>query len=1059
MKENKNKKLEHNHFMDNYKLEIFEDPKIQSINRKNPRTYFFETESLGDSLKYNFNNRPRVRTLNGEWMFKYFDSPLHITKNDLISSNYEGFNPILVPLPWQMAGYGWMQYTNIIWPIPLIPPKVKTENPTGIYKKTFEIDSIDHKNSYILRFHNADSCIRVFVNDNEIGMTKGARYTSEFDIKKHIKIGSNSVMVICYQWSDGTYLEDQDQWRFSGLYRNVELVEEKNNIDDIHIKTILNGEQWTLKCNIALTTRSNVTIQLFNMSDELILSKEFKNWDVINFEEELQNIKPWTAETPNLYKLVISDLDKKWFITQRIGFRSIKADGKVFKINDKPIMIKGVNFHSHNSETGKAVSTKQIENELIKMKKFNINAIRTSHYPQPVEFYDLCDEMGFYVMSEADVESHGLEPTGYWDWLAENPSFEKAYVERATRLVHRDKNHPCIIMWSLGNEAGFGTNFAKMANSIREIDDTRLIHYEGDYEAEIVDVHSGMYTWTEPSKQQPTRRILDSIVTGYLTNNSYHPNWLTKPHIECEFAHAMGNGPGAFKDYFEYFYSHEAFFGGFVWEWFDHGIKSKDKDGKVYYKYGGDFGEDPHSGNFCIDGLILPDGTPSPALFEYKEVIAPVHTELINEQTIAITNRYDFKDTSELKFVLKVINSNGEIFFENELKDLYILARETVNIKVPKINKIANAYYWVQLETSTKNDTKWVKAGHIISVKEHELKPLEKQMIHNTKGEVKVTDNELHYLISASKLKLKLNKFNGRISDVFYDNELVILDGPKLNFWRATIDNDAAIMKNLWMNKYFVHLFSETLLKYDITKNKDTLKIRTDVLNCAVNQAWYFISSYSYTIYPDGRIDVSITGKPGGFLKGTEAMKETILSRASTWVGSPSSLSEIPNLDTIVPEMLPRIGVKFKLPKQYDSFTYFGKGPGETYSDSNTANPYGLYTQTSDESFTHYVFPQESGNKHKTVWTQIYGNTTPKVDIKSYDSKHRFDFSLLWYDDMDITKATHTNELKKNDYLTLNIDFKQNGLGSNSCGPFQMDKYKCKVEDFELKFTLNIKDN
>lgn len=1049
--------MKHYKIMEDYNFHDYENPLLQSSNRMPSRTYMRQYNDLKGALNFKISERGNIIDLNGKWDFKLFDSPLYINEKIIKNSSLLKMYKITVPLPWQMGGFGKMHYSDVWWTFPITPPKVISSNPTGLYRKNIFLKKIDKNNNYIIRFHNADSCIKLFVNSKEVGLTKGSRYTAEFNLDSYIVEGNNEILVVCYQWSDGSYVEDQDQWWFSGLYRNVEiLIEPKSFINDIFVKTHMidySNYELEVKINIKPELNRNLFISLYDLKNKLIFKKEVEHdRKKVIINEKLNNISNWNAEEPNLYTLIINDASNEWFIPQKIGFRDIKILKRQILINGKPIMFKGVNFHSHNPKTGKTVSVEQIEHDLKLMKKFNLNAVRTSHYPQIVEFYDYCDKLGLYVIDEADLEAHGFELTGDWSWTSNDKKFEKSYIERGIRMVERDKNHPSIIMWSLGNETGFGKNFIKMAEKIREIDDTRLLQYEGDFECLVSDVHSSMYTRIKIEGNDPKRRDLQSIIDGKVSDGSFHPNWLDKPHIECEFAHAMGNGPGSLKDYFDFFYKHnDIFAGAFVWEWYDHGIETKDKNGKIYYKYGGDFNDDPTNGPFCIDGLIMPNGKPSPSLFEYKEVIAPINTKLsLDEKSILITNRYDFKTFKDLKHELRIINSNGEIIFSEMINIETLTPGSSVKYKIPEFVKEINIYYWVQIITRNKNKNLFSSKNHQISIKEHELKFEEQEQINDNKLNVIEKETDYEILFEFENVKFTFSKIDGRLYNITKknSNKAIIKKGPQLNFWRGITDNDADEYKQKWMKQFFVHLFSESLIDYQIIRELNSLKIIVNTINGAVNQAWFFKSKYTYTLYSGGTINVDIEGKTSGLLFVTDEMANA--------AGSGSSTSIDPN--DLVPKMLPRIGVKLEIDKSMFNFKYFGKGPGESYSDSKSYNTYDLWNQTVDGAFTNYVHPQENGNKHKTLWTNIYDNKNDNtIKIESDSFKNRFDFSLHWYDDIDLTNANHTINLVKRKYLTLNIDYKQNGLGSNSCGPQPLEKYKCKFENFNLKFKLKIK--
>lgn len=1044
--------MQHYKTIEQFDFEIFEDPNIQSQNREKARAYFREYSSLKQALNFQIKDRGHILDLNGEWNFKLFNSPKEISDEMLKLSFTTDFSKIIVPLPWQMAGFGKMHYSDVWWTFPIIPPKVISSNPTGVYKREFNIDTLDNSLDYILRMHNADSCVRVFLNGYEVGMTKGSRYTAEFNLAKFIKKGINELALICYQWSDGSYLEDQDQWWFSGIYRNIEILfEPKNFVRDFFFKTKRNSaSEYEINLDVELKSKSNLKlcIDLYDQDQNLVFSdsKTFKS--KANFKTTIKKINEWSAEKPYLYTLIISDDSKSWFIPSEVGFCEISTNPnkkRVLLFNGKPLMFKGVNFHSHNPKTGKAISFEQIEKDLKIMKKMNINAVRTSHYPQSVEFYELCNRLGLYVIDEADLEAHGFELTGDWSWTSEDIKFEKSYIERVTRMVHRDKNHPCILMWSLGNETGWGRNFVKMAEAIRAIDTSRFIHYEGDFDCDVVDVHSNMYTRLEIGKHDAPRRDLAAVLKGQINKKKF-PKWLEKPHIECEFAHAMGNGPGSLKDYYDIFYSNEAFAGGFVWEWYDHGIEAIDEKGNIFYKYGGDFGDDPTNGTFCIDGLMMPDGTISPGLKEYKEVIAPLKIELAkDEKSLKITNRFDFLDFSNYDIKMQLIDSKGNKHFEQELEINSLKARKSTKVDIPKIKKEINTYYFVQVILSYKFDTQFAKKGDIVSIKDVELTAFEKAIVVNgDANNIDVQEKEFETIFKTKSLTIIFDKVYSEISKIYKDDQLIVEQGPKLNFWRGLTDNDADQYKQIWMKQFFVHLFSQTVVKTKVKKTKKCYEIYVQTINGAVNQAWYFLSDYKYQIFYDDTILVSVSGVPSGLLEVTKEM----VSRAG------SGSSTVIDPDDIYPKMLPRIGLKMKLAPSFEYFEYFGQGPGETYVDSTEANAYGLYSQSADSAFTNYVHPQESGNKHKTIWAQINNGSKTKFLIQPINKEARFDFSLTWYDDMHLTLAKHRNELCRDKNIHLNIDYKQNGLGSNSCGPLPMDKYKLRVEKFSINFIM-----
>ena len=597
----------------------WENHQITGIGRREARTAFYK------------DSQSRI-SLNGEWKFKYIDAP------ELSPEGFEKpgvgneWDNIDVPSVWQLRGYDKMHYTDVLYPFPINPPYVPDENPTGIYKKIVNLDDQWVQKDTILKFHGVDSAFDVWVNGNYVGFSKVSRLPSEFDITEFVKSGENDVTVRVYKWSDGTYLEDQDMWWLSGIYRDVELInEEKNAVLDVQIDGSLDDSYtnglFTSKIKMK-QAGTNIKWKL-SYKGEAVFEGEasFKDKEIY-ISADIPSVHTWTAETPELYDFTISTDTQE--VTVRCGFRRIEIKDKNFCVNGQVILLNGVNHHDYNPKEGRTVTREQMKDDIRLMKQYNINAVRCSHYPANEYFYDLCDEYGLYVINEADLECHGFEWVENYTWITDDESWKNVYVDRSVRMVKRDRNHPSIIMWSMGNESAFGCNFRSAAQAIRELDDTRLIHYEGDFEAEVTDVYSTMYTRLKGLKE-----IAEYEVKG------------DKPHVMCEYGHAMGNGPGGLKAYQDMYRKYKRLQGGFLWEWYDHGIHTVEGDNE-YYKYGGNYGDFPTNGNFCIDGILMPDRTPSPGMEEYKQIIAPIEITPIagNIKKIKIENYYDFLNLS-----------------------------------------------------------------------------------------------------------------------------------------------------------------------------------------------------------------------------------------------------------------------------------------------------------------------------------------------------------------------------------------------------------------------------
>lgn len=1009
-------------------MKKWENIHIDGINRLDARAHFYSYENieraLTDEKKYSLG----YKNLNGNWKFLFLDAPEYSPDGFYTNEyNTDNWDDIIVPGNWQLQGYGKMHYSDLWYNFPINPPYVPTENPTGIYKRNFNVNKEWLEQRVILKFNGIDSAYDLWINGKEVGYSKGARIQAEFDVTSYLQPGENNLVVRVYQWSDGTYLEDQDMWWLSGIFRDVELYSQPNiGIKDIKIVTDLDSDykDATIKVETLLyeleelEDKNNYSIEykLIDENNIKVFTKKSSEIRLNNTMEELiVNPLKWTAETPSLYTLVVilrQYEEVKQVLTQKVGFRKVEVKGEVFTVNGVAIKLKGVNRHDYNSSNGRVVSREEIVEDMILMKQHNINAIRTAHYPNSPYFYNLCDEYGFYVIGETDLECHGFELTKRFDWITDDKEWGKSFVSRIERMIQRDKNHPCIIMWSLGNESSFGHNFRKMAEKARELDSTRLIHYEEDRDCEVVDVYSTMYTWIEHEEKPLMKKIVEES---------------KKPHILCEYAHAMGNGPGGLKEYQDLFYSHDKLQGGFVWEWFDHGIESY-QDGKVYYKYGGDFGDSPNNSNFCIDGLLMPDRTPSPSLLEYKKVIEPITTTPINleQGIINLLSRYDFNTLDDLDLFYN-ISKYDEIVESGKVDIKGIKARESKEITIPyklNLNQIKGDEYYLNISYRLNKDMKWSKAGYEIATTQFKLPVEEVGVPIIPEGKLTLKEEGYKLVIEGEAFQVVFDKVRGQIIKATRDNMIIIEKGPKLNFWRAPIDNDMYIVEDYY-KKYFMNLMHEVIQKVEYKQEKSYIHIVVNTINATTNASWHYQSTYEYKIYSTGDIVFRVSGKPSGMLKNA-------------------------------PEMLPRIGVKMSLNKAVNNVRWYGRGPGESYSDSKECNLIGVYNNTIDGLFTNYVKPQENGNRSDTKWVSVTDDRGIGLFAVAQD---KFDFSIMSYEAQDIERAKHTAELIKRDYAVLNIDYKQNGLGSNSCGQKQLEKYRCKFEKFDLAFKISLYNN
>ena len=638
-------------------MKIWENHQVDGINRMPARAHFLTFPNREKALLGSNRYTHAFKNLNGVWKFMFLDAPEY-SPEGFYESGFDtaSMDDITVPGNWQLQGYGKMHYSDLWYNFPINPPYVPTENPTGIYKRTFYVENSFAGKQIIIRFCGVDSAYHLWINGQEVGYSKGARNEAEFDITDLVRVGEeNDITVRVYQWSDGTYLEDQDMWWESGIFRDVELIGvPKNGINDYKVEADLNDTYTDGLLSVNASLRSEepvqITFELLDAQGVSVLKETVASeGNKVAFKATVKEAEHWTAETPYLYKMLMTvekDGEVIEVIPQNVGFRNIRLNGDTFLVNGVAIKFKGMNRHDYNPRNGRVVAKEEIEKDIILMKQFNVNAIRTCHYPDSYYLYDLCDQYGMYVIDETDLECHGFELTGNYSWISDDPTWELAYVSRMVRMIERDKNYPCILMWSLGNESSSGCNFFKMTEVAHQMDSTRLVHYEGDFDMEYVDVYSTMYTWLEnPEKPFLMKDIIE---------NSKHP------HLLCEYCHAMGNGPGNLKEYQDLFYAHDKLQGGFIWEWFDHGIETYTEDGEKYYRYGGDFGDDPSNKDFCIDGMLMPDRTPSPGLYEYKKVVEPITTTEVDLENgvVRLLSRYDFADLNQFRMVYNIMEDD-----------------------------------------------------------------------------------------------------------------------------------------------------------------------------------------------------------------------------------------------------------------------------------------------------------------------------------------------------------------------------------------------------------------
>ncbi|WP_211746845.1 glycoside hydrolase family 2 TIM barrel-domain containing protein [Paenibacillus sp. Marseille-Q4541] len=997
----------------------WEDIHLSHINRKDAAASFHRYSSKEQALSMDKSYSVGYQSLDGPWQFLYLEapelSPAHFYHEDYDTSSWE---EIAVPSCWQMKGYGKMSYTDLYYMFPINPPFVPTDNPTGIYKRSFRLNELTPGYREILKFNGVDSAFDLWVNGEFVGYSKVSRLPSEFDITSYVSAGDNQITVRVYQWSDGTYLEDQDMWWMSGIFRSVELYQmPEAAIEDCYIETHFDKSYRDsellvhVKLSNVSVSEKNFVIACELLDDQGTIVNQFRQKVSVAGEsqynaelmEHIHAPKQWTAETPNLYQLLITLYDGEQIteiIPLRIGFRMIEIIDGCMTVNGRAIMLNGVNRHDHDPVEGRTVSEASMLQDILLMKQHNINAVRTSHYPNNEVFYDLCDQYGLYVIDEADLECHGFELTGNFDWLADNQLWEQSFVDRAERMVLRDRNHPSIIMWSLGNESSFGSNFAAMYHACKRLDDTRLVHYEGDPKAVASDVYSTMYTRLEALKE--------------IGRNEEGK----KPHILCEYGHAMGNGPGGLKEYQEVFRQYKRLQGGFIWEWCDHGILQHDEDGNTYYAYGGDFGDEPTNGNFCIDGLVFPDRTPSPALLEYKKIIEPVKTYVVDlaDGLIEVENVYDFVDLSHLLMKWKIVYDDQVLMQgSEELGDVRPDEKRKFKLPYTVEEVLPNTDYYLVLEHVLKEDAPYADKGYVCAGAQFKLPEYQEELsLRTTTGSVSITQDAVYTTISNDQFEAVFHHVYGYLDHYRSKGIGLIERGPRMTMWRATIDNDMYKVED-WKQKYFLHLSSEQLASFEVKDCGSYAEVKISTYFSALNQGFGFETVYLYRVYADGTIHLRLSGIP------VIRCKE-------------------------VPAMLPRIGIELHVSKGLERLTWYGRGYGENYIDSKEASLMGVYSANVEDLHTPYVYPQENGNRTDVKWFSMSGDETSLM----FKTNQGCEMTVHDYKAEALERAKHRHEIEKAPYQVIHMDYMQSGLGSNSCGQEQLPAYKLGLQPFEL---------
>ncbi|MED5019839.1 glycoside hydrolase family 2 TIM barrel-domain containing protein [Paenibacillus chibensis] len=992
----------------------WENPHILEVNRQEPRAYYIPYADAASAMAGKRSRSPFYRTLNGGWKFKYYSSVHHIQES-FYDSDFDasGWDDLLVPSCWQTEGYDQLHYTNVNYPIPCDPPYVPDENPAGLYIRDFRLEEAwNGKQTYTV-FEGVNSCFYLWVNGQFAGYSQGSRMPAEFDITPFLQQGINRMAVMVLKWCDGTYLEDQDLWRFSGIFRDVYLLgREQAHIRDVFAKPELskNFVEGVLRCELETAGSLTVTAELQDAEGRVCASGQVNADGHAELLLQVREPVLWNAENPYLYELFVSD--GRETIHFPVGFRTVSVEDGIFKLNGQAIKLKGVNRHDSHPDLGQTIPLEHMIQDLQLMKRHNVNTVRTSHYPNDPRFLELCDRFGFYVVDESDLECHGLAVSGDFHQLTQDPSWEKAFVDRVERMVERDKNHASVIMWSLGNESGYGANHIAMAKWAQKRDDSRLVHYEGaatryggDTDTEDLDIESEMY----PSL---------AYVEAYGTDESR-----TKPLFLCEYSHAMGNGPGDLKEYWDLFYKYPNLMGGCVWEWNDHGIRAQTSSGEEYFGYGGDFGDQPNDGNFCIDGLVSPDRVPHTGLLELKQIIAPVRIEAVDagKGALRLTNLYDFNGLDHLSFAWK-LEADGELVEQGVLHHVEADPQQSAAVTVPFKHLPTAGRCFLTVSVRLKEEKAWAESGYEIAFAQFDLggKPAgadQEQVWLDQLRQRPLSIREEGSLITVEGLDFRhvFDTVKGTFVRLSKHNVDMLQSPLAFSIWRAPTDNDRNI-KHRWMEEGF---------------HRAGMKVYA----CSIRKQ------------SGHELEMAVDFSLGGY------MKHPVLKGQAVWQIDGSgevSLSVKVQVREGLP-FLPRFGLQITMPKGNELAEYFGFGPGESYIDKHHSARMGKYMQRVDDMFEPYVMPQENGSRYGTEWASVTNELGMGLQ---FTGANPFSFSASHYFPEDLDQAGHLHELMKREETIVHLDYRMSGIGSNSCGPELLEKYRLDEKAFEFALRL-----
>ncbi|KAI0016793.1 glycoside hydrolase family 2 protein [Xylariomycetidae sp. FL0641] len=1027
--------------------------KVIHRNTLPPRSHFYLYNSEQDALSGDV-EKSRALLLSGMWGFDIstgpFEGPRDFWRPDF---DHTKWKLIKVPGMWQCQGFGkGPQYTNVNYPFPVDPPNVPyDDNECGRYITRFDIpENLKDGAQWRLRFEGVDAAFTVWMNGKEVGYSQGSRNPSEFDVTSCLETGEeNTLCVEVYQRCDGSYIEDQDQWWLSGIFRDVWLHSfPSTRLEDYHIRTILD-KQYRDAClvvDVKLNkSAESVRMKLLDRDEKVILDENITSPPEsahYSGTYAVKNPMKWTAETPYLYTMILSAGGAS--TSQKVGFRQAELINGVFCVNGNPVKIRGVNRHEHSPASGRTVPYEFMNLDLQRMKWFNVNAVRTCHYPNDPRFYELANEIGLWVLDEADLECHGFEEVGGdpASYTSDNPEWREAYVDRAVQLAERDKNHPCVVMWSLGNEAFYGKNHQAMYDAIKKIDDTRLIHYEGDQDAKTADIFSRMYTHVDQ-----------------MIKYAEEEGW-KKPFVMCEYIHAMGNGPGGIEEYIEAFYKYPRLMGGFVWEWANHGLLTETKDGEKYFGYGGDFGDDPNDGSFVMDGLCDSTHQPGPGFDEYSKAIEPVQILGLEGTQVTIMNRYDFLTLDHLRCRFSII-SDRQQFIGRDLhmpQGVKPHTKGIVALNMPQTQiQTLSPDSWLELEFLTKPEFPWFPPKIVVARGQVRLTP------PRTLASLKIPTLPLHVAASRPRTLRKDDMFFATLANGTTfgfdlgrgvlswltqapDPDRNLLTTPMtLSFYRALTDNDRGGPFGPFGPEWRAarlhqtrHHFQRMVIDEHATTTTTTTEdggqqpcceVTVDARVAPPAQAWAVDVTTTYTLTAE-HCAVRVQARPTGPDRG-------------------------------LPATFARFGLEFGF-RDVRIVEWFGRGPGPSYRDMKRAQHINTWGWASNVMWRDFEVPQDAGNRTDVRWVELRarwgGGEADRLLRARFGDHDAASFAVCPYATEDVDACAHPHELRKRrreDHI-VRLDWFHHGLGTGSCGPATLPQYQLRTDrEFDVEVLLD----